>query len=42
MMGLKLKVRDVRSDCVEYCDGKQTDDGGYVMNLVGMNILKYV
>lgn len=39
MMGLKLKVEGVRSDCVEYCDGKQTDGGGYVMmNLVGMKI----
>lgn len=37
MMGLKLKVEG-RSDCVEYCDGKQTDGGGYVMNLVGVKI----
>ena len=36
MMGLKLKVRDVTSNCVEYCDEKQTDDGRYVKNLVGM------
>ena len=33
-MGLNLKVGGVRCDC----DGKQTDGGGYVMNLVGMKI----